>query len=132
VSARNQKKLSATVHGSDRFTHPPHALWRSADDLTHVWLAFGMHDGIDVDGALHVSHMQAGVVPYVVTKKTVFKWQEGFWQRMLDVFNDNYKEQYVEAGLLATTGGELQHLISDAATMQIIRWTKGGFGMVGD
>ena len=26
-------------------------------------------------------------------------------------------------------GGELPHLISDAATMQIIRWTDGGFGM---
>merc|ERR1712032_642978 len=26
-------------------------------------------------------------------------------------------------------GGDLQHLISDAATMQIIRWTNGGFGM---
>ena len=30
---------------------------------------------------------------------------------------------------LENTGGELQHLISDAATMQIIRWTRGGFGM---
>lgn len=27
------------------------------------------------------------------------------------------------------SGGELQHLISDAATMQLIRWTDGGFGM---
>uniref|UniRef100_A0A7S1KX81 EF-hand domain-containing protein n=1 Tax=Alexandrium catenella TaxID=2925 RepID=A0A7S1KX81_ALECA len=26
-------------------------------------------------------------------------------------------------------GGDLVHLISDAATMQIIRWTGGGFGM---
>jgi isocitrate dehydrogenase len=25
-------------------------------------------------------------------------------------------------------GGELQHLISDAATMKLIRWTGGGFG----
>jgi hypothetical protein len=32
-----------------------------------------------------------------------------------------------QAGLLPQ--GELQHLISDAATMQIIRWTGGGFGM---
>ena len=23
--------------------------------------------------------LEAGIVPYVVTKKTVFKWQEGFW-----------------------------------------------------
>lgn len=27
------------------------------------------------------------------------------------------------------SGGDLQHLISDAATMQLIRWTDGGFGM---
>ena len=27
-----------------------------------------------------------GITPYVVTKKTVFKWQEGFWIRMSDVF----------------------------------------------
>lgn len=33
------------------------------------------------------------------------------------------------AGLLERSGGKLQHLISDAATMQIIRWTDGGFGM---
>lgn len=26
-------------------------------------------------------------------------------------------------------GNELQHLISDAATMKLIRWTQGGFGM---
>merc|ERR1712050_292716 len=32
-------------------------------------------------------------------------------------------------GLLKNTGGDLMHLISDAATMQIIRWTGGGFGM---
>ena len=33
------------------------------------------------------------------------------------------------AGLLDKSGGDLQHLISDNATMQIIRWTDGGFGM---
>jgi hypothetical protein len=26
----------------------------------------------------------------VVTKKTVFKWQEGFWQRLKDVFDKDY------------------------------------------
>ena len=31
--------------------------------------------------------------------------------------------------MLDRSGGELQHLISDAATMQLIRWTDGGFGM---
>lgn len=67
------------------------------------------------------------VVPYVVTKKTVFKWQEGFWLQMKKTFDKHYKEQFVAANLLPD--GKLPHLISDAATMQIIRWTKGGFGM---
>jgi len=73
--------------------------------------------------------LEANIVPYVVTKKTVFKWQEGFWKIMKQVFDQHYKEKFLAAGLLATTGGELTHLISDAATMQIIRWTGGGFGM---
>lgn len=73
--------------------------------------------------------LKARVTPYVVTKKTVFKWQEGFWTRMLDVFNEHYREKFQEAGLLDSCGGELRHLISDAATMQLIRWTQGGFGM---
>jgi len=74
--------------------------------------------------------LAAKVTPYVVTKKTVFKWQEGFWTRALDVFNSDYKQQYIDAGLLDGCNNELQHLISDAATMQIIRWTDGGFGMM--
>ena len=45
------------------------------------------------------------------------------------MFDENYKAKFLEKGLLDNTGGELQHLISDAATMQIIRWTRGGFGM---
>jgi len=73
--------------------------------------------------------LEADIVPYVVTKKTVFKWQEGFWLAMKKVFNEHYKEKYLRAGLLDKCGGDLQHLISDAATMQIIRWTGGGFGM---
>jgi isocitrate dehydrogenase len=73
--------------------------------------------------------LEAKVVPYVVTKKTVFKWQEGFWLVLKAVFDKDYKDAYTKAGLLEGCGGELQHLISDAATMQIIRWTSGGFGM---
>merc|ERR1740115_115072 len=73
--------------------------------------------------------LEAQVTPYVVTKKTVFKWQEGFWAAMKKTFDAHYKEQYLAAGLLDKCGGELAHLISDAATMQIIRWTDGGFGM---
>jgi isocitrate dehydrogenase len=64
--------------------------------------------------------LEGHVVPYVVTKKTVFKWQEGFWTIMKKVFDENYKEAYIASGLIPS--GELQHLISDAATMQIIRY----------
>lgn len=71
--------------------------------------------------------LDENVVPYVVTKKTVFKWQEPFWTSMKHVFDTHYKQQYIDSGLIPD--GNLQHLISDAATMQIIRWTKGGFGM---
>eukprot|EP01063_Lacrimia_lanifica_P035785 TRINITY_DN6910_c0_g1_i1.p2 TRINITY_DN6910_c0_g1~~TRINITY_DN6910_c0_g1_i1.p2 ORF type:complete len:513 (+),score=251.68 TRINITY_DN6910_c0_g1_i1:55-1593(+) len=73
--------------------------------------------------------LEAKVVPYVVTKKTVFKWQESFWAKMKSVFDEHYHAKYLKAGLLEKCGGQLQHLISDAATMQIIRWTDGGFGM---
>ncbi len=73
--------------------------------------------------------LNAKVTPYVVTKKTVFKWQEGFWETMKSIFDAEYKEQFLENGLLERSGGDLQHLISDAATMQLIRWTDGGFGM---
>jgi len=73
--------------------------------------------------------LEAKVVPYVVTKKTVFKWQEGFWQKMKQVFDEHYKAQYLEAGLLDGCFGELQHLISDAASMKIVLWRDGGWGM---
>jgi len=73
--------------------------------------------------------LDSNVTPYVVTKKTVFKWQEGFWATMKEVFDAEYKDRFLEAGLLEKTNGELQHLISDAATMQLVRWTSGGFGM---
>lgn len=73
--------------------------------------------------------LAANVTPYIVTKKTVFKWQEPFWANMLQVFDEHYKEDFVKAGLMEECGGELQHLISDAATMKLIRWTGGGFGM---
>lgn len=73
--------------------------------------------------------LEANVTPYVVTKKTVFKWQEELWKRMKKVFDEHYKVKYIEAGLLKKCGGELQHFLSDVATMQLIRWSDGGFGM---
>jgi isocitrate dehydrogenase len=87
------------------------------------------------DGVHDLAHhffsrcLAAGITPYVVTKKTVFKWQEMFWKEMKAVFDESYATKFKEAGLLDNCGGDLQHLISDAATMQIIRWTDGGFGM---
>lgn len=48
---------------------------------------------------------------------------------MKQIFDAEYKTAFAERGLLERSGGDLQHLISDAATMQLIRWTDGGFGM---
>ena len=73
--------------------------------------------------------LEAKVTPYVVTKKTVFKWQEEFWKKMKDVFDQEYKQKFNEAGLLTQCKGELQHFLSDVATMQLIRWSNGNFGM---
>lgn len=88
-----------------------------------------------LDNVEHLAHhffqrcLDNDIIPYVVTKKTVFKWQEGFWEIMNNVFQEHYKSKYQAAGILDRCGGDLQHLISDAATMQIIRWSQGGFGM---
>jgi len=100
------------------------------DDTTAVVVYDNPLDNVgDLAHIFFTRCLEAGIVPYVVTKKTVFKWQEGFWQKMKAVFDAEYKEKFLAAGLLASTGNDLQHLISDAATMQIIRWTGGGFGM---
>ena len=45
--------------------------------------------------------LEAGIVPYVVTKKTVFKWQEPFWQTMKSVFDSEFKEKFVEKKIMA-------------------------------
>ena len=88
-----------------------------------------------LDGVTDLAHiffercLKNNCTPYIVTKKTVFKWQDGFWTRCKDVFDAEYKTKFLEAGLLDNCGGELTHVISDAACMQIIRWTEGGFGM---
>ncbi len=73
--------------------------------------------------------LENNVTPYVTTKKTVFKWQEPFWETMKAVFDKDYKNDFLAAGLLDNCGGELTHLISDAATMKLVAWTDGGFGM---
>ena len=69
------------------------------------------------------------VAPCVVSKHTVFKWQEPFFQHMKNVYDAEYKEKFVEANLVLHPSGELQHYLSDVATMQLIRWSEGGFGV---
>tara|TARA_B100001093_G_scaffold496560_1_gene542385 strand:+ start:513 stop:1724 length:1212 start_codon:yes stop_codon:yes gene_type:complete len=73
--------------------------------------------------------LEANIIPYVITKKTVFKWQEPFWKKMKDIFDTHYKDKYVSKGII-NQQDELTHIISDAATMKMIQWKKGGFGMV--
>ena len=72
--------------------------------------------------------LDAGITPYVVTKKTVFKWQEPFWATMKSVFDAEFKTKFVDAKIIAPDA-ELTHLLSDAATMKLVVWTDGGFGM---
>ena len=44
--------------------------------------------------------LENGVTPYIVTKKTVFKWQESFWVAMKEVFDKYYKEKFEVLTLL--------------------------------
>jgi|GEM_PF-1653408 len=74
--------------------------------------------------------LEAGVTPYVTTKKTVFKWQEDFWRIMKEVFDANYKKAFADKGLLEKTGGELRHLLTDDGVMKMAAWRDGGFAMV--
>jgi len=100
------------------------------DDHNVVVIYHNAYDNItDLSHYFFKRCLEAKVTPYIVTKKTVFKWQEGFWATMKEIFDKEYKEEFLKAGLLERSGGDLQHLISDAATMQLIRWTEGGFGM---
>ncbi len=59
------------------------------------------------------------VTPYVVTKKTVFKWQETFWSQMKMVYDEHYKAKFVAKNLCKASNGELVHFLSDVATMQV-------------
>jgi isocitrate dehydrogenase len=78
--------------------------------------------------------LEGNATPYIVTKKTVFKWQEDFWQICRKVFNEHYKKDFAAKGLLTGSGpancrGELQHFLSDVATMKLVQWREGGFGI---
>ncbi|MDX2074017.1 MAG: isocitrate/isopropylmalate family dehydrogenase [Alphaproteobacteria bacterium] len=74
--------------------------------------------------------LEAGVMPVVSTKKTVFKWQEEFWQIAKKVFDEHYKDKFNAKGLLKNSGGELRHLLTDDAVMKIAGWKDGGFSMM--
>eukprot|EP00457_Paulinella_chromatophora_P005146 gb/GEZN01005160.1/.p1 GENE.gb/GEZN01005160.1/~~gb/GEZN01005160.1/.p1 ORF type:complete len:590 (-),score=81.02 gb/GEZN01005160.1/:39-1808(-) len=124
-------RLMTTFFPDDHSLHPVIIDARRLDNASNVAVVY--HNPLD--NVREMAHhffgrcLEMKVVPFVVTKKTVFKWQEPFWKTHKDVFDEFYKDQFKAEGLLDTTDGELAHLISDAATMQIIRWTKGGFGM---
>ena len=74
--------------------------------------------------SLLLATLKAGVTPLRSNEENCIQGQEPFWAIHKKVFDENYKAKFLEKGLLENTGGELQHLISDAATMQIIRWTR--------
>jgi isocitrate dehydrogenase len=73
--------------------------------------------------------LEAGVTPCVVSKHTVFKWQHAFFRIMKEVYDQHYKSKFLERNIKMNATGDLQHFLSDVATMQLIRWTDGGFGM---
>ena len=73
--------------------------------------------------------LEAEVMPTVVSKRTVFKWQEEYWQMMKKIFNQKYKDKFNAKGLLEASGKELRHLISDDAAMKLVTWRQGKFGM---
>jgi len=88
-----------------------------------------------LDNVVQLAHhffgrsLAAKVKPFVTTKKTVFKWQEEFWQIMKDVFEKDYQDKFVKAGIFES-GEQLRHLLTDDAAMKLISWKQGGFAMV--
>jgi len=101
-----------------------------SDKCNAVVLYHNPYDNVDAMAHHFFSRcLEAKVTPFVVTKKTVFKWQEEMWQKMRAVFNSSYKQKFLAAGLLDKCEGELQHYLSDVASMKLVTWRDGGFGM---
>ena len=73
--------------------------------------------------------LAAEVTPFVVSKRTVFKWQEEYWQKMKRIFDADYKAKFNAKGLMEASSGEIRHLLSDDAAMKLVSWTKGKIGM---
>lgn len=107
----NERKLTDKVNAAVVYHNP----YDNVDQLAHHFFQ---------------RSLAAQVTPYVVTKKTVFKWQEYFWKKMKEIFDRDYKAKFAAAGLLEKTGGELRHLLSDDAVMKMNAWKDGGFSMV--
>jgi len=88
-------KLLTTFHPEGGAKEPFLVDSRDLDNEDNVAVVY--HNPLDnvKDLAHHFFSrcLEAKVVPYVVTKKTVFKWQEGFWAIHLKVFNEHYKQQ---------------------------------------
>ena len=88
-----------------------------------------------LDNVVELAHhfftrsLQQGVKPYIATKKTVFKWQEDFWKIMKEIFDKDYKQKFIEAGIFSENEN-LIHLLTDDAAMKLIKWKDGGFSMV--
>ena len=60
-------------------------------ELLLLFLLFVQDNVTDLAHHFFGRCLEGNVVPYVVTKKTVFKWQEGFWTIMKSVFDEHYK-----------------------------------------
>ena len=73
--------------------------------------------------------LAAQCMPVVATKKTVFKWQEDFWRIHKEIFDAHYKAAFAQAGLLANSGGDLRHLLTDDTVMKMVAWKDGGFAV---
>ena len=81
-------RLITTFFPDDEGVEPAIVDARKLDNARNVAVVY--HNPLDNVAAL-ADHffsrtLKAGVTPYVVTKKTVFKWQEGFWTKMHSVF----------------------------------------------
>ncbi len=100
------------------------------DDTNAVVTYHNPYDNITDFGNHFFSRcLEANVTPFVVSKRTVFKWQEYYWQRMKAIFESEFKAKFNAKKLLENSAGEIRHLLSDDAAMKLVAWTKGNFGL---
>ena len=124
------KGLLQTVFYPESGTEPLVVDERKLVDETNAAVTYhNPYDNI-LDFAHHFFSrcLAAEVTPCVVSKRTVFKWQEYYWQRMKSIFDLEYKTKFNEKKLLEDSGKELRHIISDDAAMKLVAWRTGKFG----